>query len=114
MLALKLWGPSAEGWRIGLRSDPLGALLAVTQLKTRAPGLSLVVAEVALLIAERGLCVGEATHIPGAANSLADALSRLVAPEPAPFPRELLGAPRSPAPARPRAFWRALACSPSE
>ena len=108
VVALRLWGRCSEGWRIGLRSDSLGALLAVSQLRARAPGLSLVVGEIALMIAEWGLCLGSAVHIPGSANALADALSRLRAPEPAVFPVALQGIPEAVAPPRPREFWQAL------
>ena len=61
------------------------------------------------MIAEWGLCLGSAEHVPGAANALADALSCLRAPEAAEFPAALRGVSQAPAPFRPREFWRALA-----
>ena len=44
-------------------------------------------------------------HIPGVANSVPDALSRLTAPSPASFPDALSGAARNWSPARDRSFW---------
>ena len=109
VVALRLWGPCSGGWRVGLRSDSLGALMATSRLRSRSPGLSLIVAEIALMVAEWGLCLGSASHIPGAANTQADALSRLLAPEPSAVPPELASVPRAVVPVRPRGFWHALA-----
>ena len=108
-VALRLWGPCSGGWRVGLRSDSLGALMATSRLRPRSPGLSLIVAEIALMVAEWGLCLGSASHIPGAANTQADALSRLLAPEPSAVPPELASVPRAVVPVWPRGFWHALA-----
>ena len=45
-----------------------------------------------------------AEHVPGASNTVCDALSRLMAPEPTRFPEELTRVPRVRAPAM---EWRA-------
>ena len=53
--------------------------------------------------------IGVATHIPGVANKLPDALSRMWAPVPYAFPRELVGVAEDEAPPRGAAFWRTSA-----
>ena len=52
--------------------------------------------------------VRELVHIPGASNTVADALSRLSAPEPKSFPSELCGARRALVPARGASFYLTL------
>ena len=89
-------------------SDSLSTLMALSKSKAHSAGLSMIAREVALLRAELDLELSRFVHIPGVANKWADALSRMMAPEPCAFPRELEGLPGSVPPARDDNFWVSL------
>ena len=82
---------------------------ALRKLSSPAPSLNAVAREAALDIAASTYGVEFTTyaHISGALNDWADALSRLSAPEPRPFPAGLAGTPRTKAPVRELSWWRA-------
>ena len=106
LVALRIWGNRARaGTRILVRADSLAACGAIVRLASATPALNLIAAEIALDIAEDQYQVAVLTHIPGISNVLADALSRLEAPQAASVPAGLRALPRDPAPVRGRAFW---------
>ena len=81
LAAILAW--SLQGHAIvEVRSGSLAALGSMAKLSSSSPALSRVAAEFALDRALLALRVDIAVHIPGVANNLADALSRLSAPEP--------------------------------
>ena len=90
---------------VSVRSDSLGALLAASKASSPSPELNIVLREIALEDAELGSRIHCAQHIPGMANDLADALSRLSAPEPKPVALVLRHIPRTPVPRRDRSWW---------
>ena len=89
-----------------VRSDSLSALRSMAKMSSSAPGLNLIARELALDSVLGLYTVGVAVHIPGVANKLPDALSRMWAPEPHQFPPELAGVPETPVPPRGGRFWR--------
>ena len=89
-----------------MRSDSLSALRSMAKMSSPAPGLNLIARELALDSVLGLYTVGLAVHIPGVANKLPDALSRMWAPEPHAFPIELEGVDETPVPPRSGHFWR--------
>ena len=92
-----------------VRSDSMAALGAVNKQRSAAPGLAVVMRELALDMAEGTYAVKVLEHIPGSANVWADALSRL--PEPgsgATIPKELEGVVHCKPPMRDSSWWRPL------
>ena len=90
LVACRLWKSSTHvGTRVSVRSDSLSALTAVAKQKARAHGLGLIMAELALTRAFDSVDFSELTHVPGAGNGTADALSRTAAPEPCEVPADL-------------------------
>ena len=86
-VACRLWKSHTHvGTRIAVRSDSLSALIAVSKQRAKAPGLGLIMAELALTRAFDAVDFSELTHVPGAANGAADALSRVAAPSPSAIP----------------------------
>ena len=100
----RVWHLSA---RVELRGDSLAVLRAVAAGRSKSPNVSTILREIALDEAELGDPLAGLVHIPGAVNCLPDALSRLWATEPAPFPAALRGVPRATPQPRDRGFWRA-------
>ena len=101
LVALRAWkGPQFGGGRLALRADSLGAILALRKCASRNPGVSTLLEELALEDAELDRGYTLLTHIPGVSNVLPDALSRLQAPEPKPFPECLSNIPGTPVPLR--------------
>ena len=93
------------GTRIAVRSDSLSALIAVSKQKAKAPGLGLIMAELALTRAFDAVDFSELAHVPGAANGTADALSRVAAPTPSAIPPELEPRRQSVVEPRTRGWW---------
>ena len=89
-----------------VKSDSLSALRAMAKLASSSPALNLISRELALDSVLGLYTVGLCIHIPGVANNLPDALSRMWAPDAYKFPRELVGVPETPAPARDGKFWK--------
>ena len=103
---MRVWrDPSHASALVSVRSDSLGALLAASKASSPSPELNLVLREIALEDAELGSRIHCAQHVPGMANDLADALSRLSAPDPKPLPDVLRHIPRTPVPSRGRTWW---------
>ncbi len=105
LVAVRVFRPRSGRVRIRLRSDSLSTLFAVASMKAKAPGLSLIMAELALERAELGTDISECVHIPGVTNTIADALSRLTAPDGKPLPSEIYPSLQVPLPLRDDRFW---------
>ena len=108
LIAARTWACPSYG-PLHIRSDSLASLSAAARMASSAPGLSLVLRELALLQASDQFFPASLTHIPGVANDWADALSRLSAPEPRSLPPALAACPRARVPARGPQWYRALA-----
>jgi hypothetical protein len=109
LIAMRLWRPpQCAAVRFCIKSDSLGALLALRKGASSAEPLNLILREVALEEAELSSRIECATHIPGLSNTIADALSRRYAPDPSPLPVELSGARQDSPPVRNRAWYRSL------
>ena len=81
---------------------------AVVKLSSRSPSPNRVAAELALDRALHGVKVNVATHIPGVANTVADALFRLGAPERKELPAVLAGVRHIVFPVRDNSWFSAL------
>lgn len=87
LLACRLWLPSAgSGLQCRINSDNVGALRLLLRLTTKSGHMAEVARELALDLASGNYFIGELEHIAGITNVAPDALSRLWAPEPEPFP----------------------------
>ena len=105
LVALRVWQPHfGPGPPLQMRSDNLGVLQALSARS--APAASLQTSRQALSSDEElhNFGIRALVHIPGASNVVADALSRLGAPDPKPFPAELYGVRRTPVPTRNAGF----------
>ena len=97
-----------------VKGDSVSMLTLLLHLKARAasPGLGLVAREVALDIAEAVYSPDVASHTPGIAHKLADALSRRFMPQKEgkvwEIPSVLQQVPEVEAPVRSPDFWRCL------
>ena len=82
LVALRCWSKLWNHRRVALevKSDSVSALTATLLLRARGPGPSLVARELALDIAEASFVPDTATHLPGVANVVPDALSRRFQP----------------------------------
>jgi hypothetical protein len=105
LVAVRAFRPRSGGVRIRLRSDSLSTLFAVSSMKAKAPGLSLIMAELALERAELDTDISECVHIPGVTNTIADALSRLSAPDAKSLPSEIDTRLQVSLPPRVDRFW---------
>ena len=111
LVALRTWcAQLSQGAQAELRADSLAALGAVSKLSSGAPGLGLIMREVALDEAENAVGFTWLVHVPGVANVWPDALSRLHQPAPGTkvVPERLRHVPRSQVASRSRPFWRTL------
>jgi hypothetical protein len=99
---------------VTVRGDNVTMLTMVLHFKGCSQGLAAIAREAALEVADaayRPLC---AEHIPGVANGIADALSRMHEPGATrALPACLRNARRVDAPARPRTWYRALGPPPA-
>ena len=106
LIALHLWGPQAPACsRFEIKSDSLAALRAIEKGTSRSKSLNAVIREIALIEARAGSSCLTTKHIPGVANTVPDALSRVTAPRPAHLPLEVSRAIRCLAPVRDDKFW---------
>ncbi|KAF4649530.1 hypothetical protein FOZ61_001212, partial [Perkinsus olseni] len=108
LIACRLWLPSLPRfWTVKCCSDSRTALSSLMSLKSRSKALILIAQELALDCALEGRWFNLSfSHVPGASNQWADALSRLS--EGISIPSALESVPRVPCPDRsPDAgFWR--------
>ena len=102
-----------RGWRdlfrvpatVCVRGDNTGVLSAVRNRSAPAVALNGIMQELALDEALAPWPIVGLTHVPGVANVVADALSRLRASEPKPFPVCLQGLQALRAPVRDERYW---------
>ncbi len=106
LIAARLWLGGARDGQVEVRSDSRAALGALFKLASPGWRLNIIAREAALDQAEEKYNLDLLTHIPGVANVIPDALSRMWAPEPKSLPRECLEARRDDPPPRSPAFWR--------
>ena len=117
LLALRIWKAKWHQFRsaVAVRGDNVTMLTMLVHFRGKSPALATVAREVALEVAGAAYRPVSAEHIPGVANSVADALSRMHAPSvgggsPNTLPACLARCTRVEVPARPRAWYRALSC----
>ena len=106
MMSIKKKGRGAGLATFRIRSDSLGALRAFMKLASKSPMLNAIARELSLDLAEGDYHIELLSHIPGVANTLADAASRLYAPEPKEIPATLVNVRRIILEPRGANFWR--------
>ncbi len=113
MVALKTWRKFWLERRVELtiKGDNVGALTAISKLKSTSAALRICASETALMIAEGTFAPDVVEHIPGVANVIPDLLSRMCEPRlqvTRALPLALQEATRSSLDVRDQAFWRTL------
>lgn len=88
-----------------IQSDSLVALALTQSLANSTPGLNFIGAELAIACEAAGIEDLKATHIPGAANTTADCLSRPTEQRTMPLPSQLEGIPVQNTAPRGRGFY---------
>ena len=108
LIAIRCWGQSHEV-AYSIRSDALGAIQALANLRSRNPGVNRIAAELALDIIDKQYAPLRMTHIPGVSNVFPDFLSRILQPgaKKAEVP-ELRGAKQVVLPRRDLTWWRTI------
>ena len=108
LVALKVWQVQFAGSnvRITLRADNMAALALSRKLSSSSPVLNFIGAELSLLLEEMEVEELSPSHVYGATNSVADALSRLAAPECSLFPAAAIAAKKRECPLRNRVFYQ--------
>ena len=105
LVALRFWRSHLHVWALlAVRSDSLGALMAMRRSASRAAGLNLVLQELALEEAELSVGFDSLTHVPGMSNVLPDALSRQWCDPPKAFTESLRSVTEAPVPLRTSGF----------
>ncbi len=99
-------GAGGSNVTITLRADNVAALALSKKLSSTSPVLNFLGAELSLLLEEMEVEELAPGHIYGAANQVADALSRLAAPDCSMFPPEAIAAKKKDCPLRNRAFYQ--------
>ena len=112
LVSLRVWSSRFKPGDRVLRSDNTGVLESMASRSASSAHLNFLQKERSLDEALGGYPVEALQHIPGLSNTVADALSRLSAPEPKSLPRELWSVPRVPVPVRDRGFYRVLRFTP--
>ena len=107
LIAVRGWLADRGAITATVVSDSLAALGVVGALSSTEFGLNRVARELALDLALSRYALNVVEHLPGVANVVPDALSRLSAPEPKPFPSACLACPRMLPPPRTPSWWRA-------
>jgi hypothetical protein len=108
LIALRLWAPQKEV-AYAVRSDALGAIQAIANLRSKNPGVNRIAAEMALDIIDKQFAPLRLTHIPGISNIHPDYLSRLLQPGAKPSDcGELRNAKCVLPPQRNLTWWRTL------
>jgi hypothetical protein len=112
LVAVRSWLPTLPHMALQVRGDSMGALLTALKLKARDPHLNAVAREIALDSADNLYQIQVLRHVPGVANIIPDALSRLSCPSPKALPREVAAATRIDTLKRDSTFWRTWASPP--
>ena len=106
LVALRLWLPRAPALtRFEIKSDSIAALKSLEKGSSRSKPLNEVIREISLMEALHGSSFIVTKHIPGVANSVPDALSRLSAPAPHKIPDVLSTAKLEMSLPRDDKFW---------
>ena len=106
LIAFRLWLPRFPfGLDIRCKSDSMASINAFIKLASPSM-LGPIMREAALDLALGSYQLGVFEHIPGVTNVIPDALSRLWAPQPKPFPLEVSNAKEEVVPLRDSSFWR--------
>ncbi len=109
LIAVRLWAPKHE-IAYSVRSDALGAIQALSSLRSPNPGVNRVAAELALYIVDKQCAPTRITHIPNVANLFLGYLSRHLQHGVAnPCPEELAAATRVETATRDLSWWRTFA-----
>ena len=111
LIALRLWSPRWKNKRVRLavRSDSVTALTAILKMNSPSTNTSIIAREIALDVCDSVYRPTVVQHLPGVSNTIADALSRVFAPDAAGgVPETLRACTLRQAPARPVGWWRAL------
>ena len=109
LISVRLWGEQHE-IAFAIRSDALGAIQAMANLRSPNEGVNRIAAELALDILDKQFAPLRITHIPGVSNVLPDYLSRMLQPGAnSSGILELANAKQVEAPTRDLAWWRTLA-----
>lgn len=88
LVALRLWLPKLpKQITTRIKSDNVGALRMLLKMTSTSGPLSTIAREVALDVAAGNYQIAELEHVAGITNVAADALSRIWAPQPEPFPK---------------------------
>ena len=108
LIAVRLWANNCE-LAYSVRSDALGAIQALANLRSKNPSVNRVAAELALDIVDKQYAPLRLTHIPGISNVFPDFLSRLLQPGAKPSNLSQLAAAKCvQAPVRDKAWWRTV------
>ncbi len=108
LIAVRLWASHKEV-AFSIRSDALGAIQALANLRSKNAGVNRIAAELALDIIDKQYAPLRIMHIPGVSNVIPDYLSRLLQPEAKSSEiRELRHAQHRKAPKRDIGWWRTL------
>ena len=106
LVAIRLWLPDLPRLvACRVKSDNVGALRLLLSLVSSNTALATIAREIAMDMAENNYQLNELVHIKGVTNVFADALSRLYAPNPEPFPN-LGNAIKDPVPFFGDNFWK--------
>ena len=106
LIAFRLWLPRFPfGLDIRCKSDSMASINAFIKLASPSM-LGPIMREAALDLALGSYQLGVFEHIPGLTNVIPDALSRLWAPQPKPFPLEVSNAREEVVPPRDSSFWK--------
>ena len=111
LIALRTWAPRWCGRRFSLRvrSDSVSALSMLLKCRSAGEGTNLIACELALDLAKSMYRPDICQHIPGVANKLPDALSRVHQPTGGgDWPPALKHVPRARPPARDQQWYRSL------
>ena len=106
LIAVRLWANNLE-IAYSVRSDALGAIQALANLRSKNTGVNRVAAEMALDIIDNQYAPLRLTHIPGVSNVFPDFLSRILQPDASTeMCSELRAARRAHVPTRDGKWWR--------
>lgn len=107
LVAIRHWAQELATCSVTLhvQSDSLVALALTQRMASASPSLNFLGAELAIACETAGIENLKATHIPGAANTTADYLSRPSKQRTAPLPQELEGVPVQTPAARGSGFY---------
>ena len=107
LVAIKHWSRELATCNVTLhiQSDSLVSLALTQRMASSTPGLNFIGAELAIACEAAGIEGLKATHIPGAANTTADYLSRPAKQRTMPLPAELEGVPVQNTAPRGRGFY---------